>query len=82
MHMTHPLTECPHCGSADLYTRRVASGGGYGPIFLPGLGGLFRFASFDVVLCARCGRCEFFADEAARKQVPTAKGWRRNTAAR
>jgi predicted nucleic-acid-binding Zn-ribbon protein len=75
--MTHPPTKCLHCGSTDLYTRLVSSGGGYGPSLLQGLGGVLRFAYFHVVLCAECGRCEFFADESARERVTSAKGWRR-----
>ena len=75
--MTRALTKCPHCGGTDLHMRRVASAGGYGPALLQGLGGFFRAPKFDVVLCATCGRCEFFADESARQRVASAKGWRR-----
>ena len=71
--MTPPLTKCPHCGSADLYTHNVDAGGG--PNLLSGLGGFLRYATLDIVLCAMCGRCEFFADERARKNAPTT--WRR-----
>jgi predicted nucleic-acid-binding Zn-ribbon protein len=80
--MTHALTKCPHCGGADLHTRQVASAGSDGPSLLKGLGGFFRSARFDVVLCATCGRCEFFADEPARQRVAEAKGWRRVRRAR
>jgi predicted nucleic-acid-binding Zn-ribbon protein len=73
--MTPPLTTCPHCGSADLYTHNVEAGGVHGPNLLSGLGGFLSFATFDVVLCATCGRCEFFADERARQNATTT--WRR-----
>jgi hypothetical protein len=71
------VLKCVHCGGVDLYTRRVDSGGGYGPPLLQGLGGFLRVAQFDVILCATCGHCGFFADEAARQKVASAKDWRR-----
>lgn len=69
--------QCLHCDSRQLFTRRVNAGGTYGPNLLQGLGGFVRFAKFDVVLCADCGRCEFFADKEAREQVAWSRQWRR-----
>ena len=76
--MTQPrLSACPHCKGSDLYTRSVASGGGYGPALLEGLGGFLWWPNFHVVLCATCGHCTFFADKDARDKVRTAKSWKR-----
>jgi predicted nucleic-acid-binding Zn-ribbon protein len=66
--------QCLHCGGSRLFTKRVAAGGNHGPNLLEGLGGFLRYARFDVVMCADCGRCEFFADEHAREKV--ANEWR------
>lgn len=68
---------CPECGGRSLFTRRVDSGGGYGPNLLPGLGGFLSFAKFDVVLCADCGLTRLFASEEARRHLRDAKGWTR-----
>src|SRR5687768_10453851 len=68
------VARCPHCGSGELYVRRVSTNG-YMPI-LKGLGEFLRFAKLDVVLCADCGHCSFFAAPAARAKVRDANGWR------
>ena len=73
MTTTHLPTKCSHCGSTDVHTRQVSSG----PALLRGLRTSLAFPKFDVVVCAKCGRCEFFVDEAARKRVATAKAWKR-----
>jgi hypothetical protein len=65
---------CPHCGGAHLYSRRVASGSGEGPYLLAGLGGFFHFAQFDVVVCARCGLTQLFAEPAAREKLRSTTG--------
>lgn len=70
---------CSHCGSDDLYTTNTPANGGYGPRLLPGLGGLFSFAKFDVVLCAACGHCQFFADHQAKKKATDHSNWKRIT---
>jgi hypothetical protein len=62
--------QCLQCGSAKLYTSRVEN-------VLRGLGGFLRFPKFDVVMCADCGRCEFFADEEAREKVTSSGRWHR-----
>lgn len=68
---------CSFCHSAEIYTRRVDSAGLYGPFLLRGLGSFLKAATFDVVVCADCGHCEFFVEEDARQNVATAQGWRR-----
>jgi hypothetical protein len=68
---------CPNCGGAHLYSRRVASGTGQGPYLLAGLGGFFHFAQFDVVVCARCGLTQLFAEPAARQNLPSSADWKK-----
>lgn len=63
-------TVCSGCGSNGLHTRRVSSAGAYGPSLLRGLGGFLNNARFDVVVCARCGLTQFFAEPSARNQLP------------
>jgi predicted nucleic-acid-binding Zn-ribbon protein len=63
-------TSCSHCGAEELHSRRVSSYGGHGPYILKGLGRLFHYADFDVVVCANCGFMQFFAEKAAYEQLP------------
>jgi DNA-directed RNA polymerase subunit RPC12/RpoP len=69
------VSRCPHCGSGELYVRRVSTNG-YMPL-LKGLGEFLGFAKLDVVVCADCGHCSFFAAPAARAKIRDADGWRR-----
>ncbi len=75
--MTDLPKECGHCGRNSLYVTRTASGGGYGPTLLPGLGGFLRFAKFDVVLCTECGHTVFFAEPGVREKAMVSPKWRR-----
>jgi hypothetical protein len=75
--MSRLPSKCLRCGSPQLFTRRVNAGGSHGPSLLPGLGGFLRYAKFDVVICADCGRCELFADEEAKQKVVSSHNWRR-----
>ena len=73
-------TSCPHCGNDELYTRRLSSagdegGGGGGPYLLAGLGHFMHYAQFDVVVCARCGLTQFFAEPSAREKLESHKHW-------
>ena len=63
-------TSCSRCSSSDLHVRRLTSAGGHGPYFLQGLGELFHYAHFDVVVCANCGLTQLFAEPSARDQLP------------
>jgi predicted nucleic-acid-binding Zn-ribbon protein len=68
---------CPECKSPNLFCIETNSGGGYGPILLPRLGGFLRMARFCVVVCADCGLTRFYAEPGARAKLPRANGWRR-----
>ena len=59
-----------------MFVTRVNSGGGHGPILLPGLGGFLHFAAFDVVVCAACGLTRFYTERSALAKLPKAKRWR------
>ena len=67
---------CPECGGAALYQTSTKSAGPYGPVFLPGLGGLFRFAQFEIVVCGGCGLTRLYAEPGAREKLPKARSWR------
>lgn len=69
--------KCPECGLENIYATTTNSGGGYGPILLPQLGGFLRMAAFEVLVCANCGLTRFYADAAARTKLPGANKWRR-----
>lgn len=68
---------CPHCGGAQLYSRRIAAGSGEGPYLLPGLGSFLHYAQFDVVVCARCGLTQLFAEPDAREKLRSSADWKR-----
>lgn len=68
---------CPDCGGAALYCTSTKSAGPYGPMFLPGLGGLLRFAQFEIVVCADCGLTRFYAEPSARAKLSKARAWSR-----
>ncbi len=67
--------QCPECGGHSLHQTTTRSGGGYGPILLPGLGRFLRLADFRVVVCGDCGLTRFYASEDARSQLPSTKRW-------
>ncbi len=76
--MTH-VSPCPNCESKDLFktVKPVSSGGGYAPNYLPGIGGTFGSAKFDVVVCNSCGLTRWFAETEARRKLSTSKKWER-----
>ncbi len=69
--------KCPECDGRNLFFTEVSSGGGYGPILLPGLGRLFRLAKFRVLVCEGCGLTRFYAEPNARAKLPTSRRWSR-----
>ena len=72
-----PLSPCPNCGGRTLYEGpSVSSGGGYAPVYLPGLGGFVRAARFVVVVCRDCGLTRFFASPEARAKLQESRKWR------
>jgi len=73
--MSSNKTHCPECAGANLYCTETNSGGGYGPILLPGLGGFIRLARFQVVVCADCGLTRFYAEPNARAKLARARAW-------
>jgi len=73
---TAPPTSCPHCSGTELYVRRKPGAGGKGG-FLYGLGEFLHYAHFDVVVCAKCGLTQFFAEPLAQRNVRSHADWRR-----
>ena len=70
-------TSCPHCSGTELYVRRHTAFGGHGPYFLQGLGEFLHYAHFDIVICAKCGLTQFFAEPLAQKNVRNHSQWQR-----
>ncbi|RLS38922.1 MAG: hypothetical protein DWH81_09265 [Planctomycetota bacterium] len=70
-------TRCHHCGGDQLYSTVTNAAGGYGPNLLPGLGGFFHGATFQVVVCRDCGWTQFFASKPALEKLEQASDWRR-----
>lgn len=75
--MPDTITPCPNCGGNELYTTQVHSAGGYGPQLLPGLGGFFWSAYFDLVACGGCGLIRFFASADAKEKLAASSKWTR-----
>jgi predicted nucleic-acid-binding Zn-ribbon protein len=69
--------KCPECERQNVFATISNSGAGYGPMFLPGLGGFLRMAKFEVLVCADCGLTRFYAEPDARTKLSGAKGWSR-----
>ncbi len=69
--------KCPACGAESLYRATTNSGGGHGPLLLPGLNRSFwrPFAKFPVVVSADCGLPRLYAEAEALAQLPTASDW-------
>jgi DNA-directed RNA polymerase subunit RPC12/RpoP len=70
---------CPNCDSKDLFkaVKPISSGGGYAPNYLPGIGGSFSSAKFDVVVCHNCGLTRWFAGREYVSKLSTSKKWER-----
>ena len=69
---------CPRCNTPTLYRTTASSGGGYSPCFLPGLSPKWwKTATFEVVVCEKCGLTQFFAPPEARAKLSTTKQWTR-----
>ena len=75
--MNTNFQKCPECESESLYRAAVNSGGGYGPMLLPGLGSFLTMAQFKVILCGNCGLTRFYAEPSALAKLPKARAWRR-----
>ena len=68
---------CPECGGLTYCHTSTKAGGGYGPYFLPGLGGFLRMANFKIIVCGDCGLTRFYAEPDAVAKLPRAKQWER-----
>ena len=72
------VDRCPHCDSSELFHQKVASGGGYGPHLLPGLGGIFDIPFFHAILCSDCGHVMLFAEKHRLERLSRKRsGWKK-----
>lgn len=70
------ISVCPNCGGKRLYrSDEVSAGGGHAPNYLPGLGGFFAAAKFNVVVCGDCGLTRFYASSEARSKLSESSKW-------
>lgn len=75
--MSH-MTPCPNCDGGNLYkSKKISSGGGHAPNYLPGLGRFLSTAGFHVVVCRDCGLSRFFAHEEATAKLGESDKWTR-----
>ena len=70
---------CPECSSRDVYRTKksIATGGGYAPDWLPGLGSFFKSAQMRVYVCRACGLTRWFAEPESRERIPHSNKWER-----
>lgn len=61
--------QCPSCQSHDIFTQDVAARGRYGPDFLPGVGGFWKPAHFEVYVCGACGYTQFYVPQKLLERV-------------
>ncbi|HVS71541.1 MAG TPA: hypothetical protein VHQ47_09830 [Phycisphaerae bacterium] len=66
---------CPNCGSGELYTRRLDSGGGTGVNLLKGLGNFSYTPKIEAVICGACGHCSYFAEHSTLEKLGPGSGW-------
>ncbi len=66
---------CPNCGGGELFTRRLDSGGATGVSLLKGLGNFSYTPKIEAVICATCGHCSYFAENAAVEKLGPGSGW-------
>lgn len=66
---------CPECGERNLHRTTMAGGGQAAYSILPGLGGLFVQAGWEVVVCGDCGLIRLYADSAALDKLKTTNRW-------
>ncbi len=71
------IGRCSNCGGSDLRTTTVDAAGGCGPDLLPGAGGWFRSAKFEIVVCCSCGLTRFFAPEQEIEKIAKSASWER-----
>jgi hypothetical protein len=69
------VAPCSNCGSSDLRSTTTRAVGDFGPDLLPGAGGWFRRAEFDVVVCCSCGLTRFFAQREDIDKLATSALW-------
>ncbi len=67
---------CPECGSSEQYIRwQPVDPGHIYPLL--GLGGFFRFAKYNLIVCGNCGLMRSYAEEFARANLPKSDGWKK-----
>lgn len=74
------LSQCPECGSDQLFRSVPATAyGGSENSFsiLPGLGSRLQGAKFTVVCCKDCGLTRIYATTEARNKLGQNDSWRR-----
>ena len=72
--MTKNKRNCSECGSSDVWTTTISSGGGYAPDVLPGAqphwwGG----GKLEVYICGACGHLRWFVPADALARVRKSK---------
>ena len=75
--MAEPST-CPECGKGNLFRSvPVSAGGGHAPNYLPGLGGFWGTAKFQLVVCRDCGLTRHYAAREALAKLTESTKWTR-----
>ena len=67
---------CSECGSSDIMTTTIASGGGYAPDLLPGAHPWWGGGKLEVYVCGACGHFRYFVPSEALPLVRKSKKFR------
>ena len=66
------MKKCTECGSSEIYSTEVQSGGGNAPYLLPGTG-IFIPAKFKIYVCGNCGFVKWFVRPEDLEKVKKSK---------
>ena len=69
---------CAECGSTDIRTTTVPSGGGYAPDLLPGAHSWWLSGKLEIYICAACGYFQYFVPSEYLARVLESKKFTRH----
>ena len=67
---------CGECGTSNIRTTTVWSGGGHSPDLLPGAHPWWKAGQLEVYVCCTCGHFQYFVPEEILPRVVESKKFR------
>ena len=71
------MANCPECNSSEIYKSKnpTPTGGGYGPVLLPGFNILLSSTHMIATVCTNCGLMRHYAIDETLDKVKASKKW-------